>query len=90
MDFREYIDSLISNNAYKEAFVELSGKISSSEPEAWMLIARGKINWRNGNVRAAMNDYYAADQIEPDGIARQLIENAQEIMQFRCTDLLNP
>ena len=43
MNFREHIDTLISNNADKEAFVELTDKILSSKPEAWMLIARGKI-----------------------------------------------
>ena len=50
MNFREHIDTLISNNADKEAFVELTDKILSSKPEAWMLIARGKIYWRQGKV----------------------------------------
>ena len=63
MNFREHIDTLISNNADKEAFVELTDKILSSKPEAWMLIARGKIYWRQGKVSDAMNDYYAANEL---------------------------
>ncbi len=90
MNFREHIDTLIFNNADKEAFVELTDKILSSKPEAWMLIARGKIYWWQGKVSDAMNDYYAANELEPDGIAKQLIENANDIMKFRCTDLINP
>lgn len=90
MDFRQHILSLINNNAFDEAFVELSDELSANGPVAWMLIERGKISWRRGHVRSAMNDYYAADQLEPDGDAARLIETSQAIMQFRCTDLLNP
>lgn len=91
MDFRENIMSLINNNECDRAFVELDKKImSETEPEAWMLIERGKLSWRRGDLRSAMNDYYAADRIEPGGSAAVLIENAQAIMRFRCTDLLNP
>ncbi len=91
MEFREYIRSLINNNECDRAFVELDRKILSGDgTQAWMLIERGKLNWRRGEVRAAMNDYYAADRLEPDSTAAVLIENARAIMQFRCTDLLNP
>ena len=91
MEFRDYILSLINNNENDRAFVELDKKIgSTAEPEAWMLIERGKLSWSRGDVRSAMNDYYAADRLEPDSGAAVLIENAQAIMRFRCTDLLNP
>lgn len=89
MDFRRHIQSLIENRDYDRAYNELSEEISVG-PAAWMLTERGKISWRRGNVRAAMNDYHAADRLEPDGDAARLLENAQAIMQFRCTDLLNP
>lgn len=90
MNFRQHIKSLIESRDYDKAYVELCGEISGGAPEAWMYTERGKISWKRGDVRAAMNDYYAADRMEPDGDAARLIENAQEIMQFRCTDLLNP
>ncbi|MCM1021409.1 MAG: hypothetical protein NC343_04095 [Muribaculum sp.] len=90
MEFRKYIQSLINNNDCDSAIVELTDKIDSTDAEAWMLVLRGKLYWRRGKVREAMNDYYAADLIEPDGEAACLLENAQAIMQFRCTDLLNP
>lgn len=57
---------------------------------AAMYIARGKAYWNLGNRRLAINDYLAADTLQPDAEAARLLEITGKILDFRNTDLLNP
>ena len=43
-----------------------------------------------GRRREAINDYYKAAELDPDGPARQALEHISGIMQFYNKDLYNP
>ncbi len=51
---------------------------------------RGKIYWRMGLRREAINDYHASVALMPDGPAARALEQANSVMSFFNPDLLNP
>lgn len=51
---------------------------------------RGKIYWRLGRRREAINDYHASVALEPEGPAAKALEQANAVMAFFNPDLLNP
>lgn len=54
------------------------------------LIERGRIYW-SLNMRAdAINDYLAAQRINPEGKATQLLKATFDILNFYHKDLYNP
>ncbi len=84
------IESLIRENKTGEALAALNRLLSEDAHDARALFLRGKIWWRQGQRSAAMNDYAASADIEPDGPAARALEQARDIEAFFNPDLLNP
>lgn len=53
-------------------------------------VARGRLRWKSGDMRGALNDYNAAASLDPDGPGAQLAEHTVEILDFYNHDLYNP
>lgn len=60
-----------------------------SEDEA-ALIERGRLYWALGKRSEAINDYLAAQRINPEGKAKELLKATYEILNFYNKDLFNP
>ena len=84
------IEALIRENKTGEALEALNRSLSEEPRDARALFLRGKIWWRQGLRSAAMNDYAASAEIEPDGPAARALEQARDIEAFFNPDLLNP
>lgn len=84
------INELITQNRIKDAINELTDFIYLHQDcdEAYFL--RGKLFWRLGDKRRAMNDYTYAVQLNPESPATRALENAKDIQSFFNPDLLNP
>lgn len=54
------------------------------------LTARGIKHWSLGDRSAAINDYLAAIRINPQSRAAMALKAANEILDYRNTDLYNP
>lgn len=89
LDFQK-INELISHNRISEA-INLINDTLDSEPQndaAWFW--RGKLHWRMGNRRQAINDYTKAVDINPNSPAQRAIELGQDIDNFFNPDIFNP
>ncbi len=51
---------------------------------------RGKLYWRLGERRKAMNDYARAVEINPQSPAAKALDNANAIQSFFNPDIFNP
>lgn len=54
------------------------------------LIERGRLYWALGKRSEAINDYLAAQRINPEGKAKELLKATYEILNFYNKDLYNP
>ena len=54
------------------------------------LIERGRLFWSLDKRSEAINDYLAAQRINPGGKASQLLKATYEILNFYHKDLYNP
>lgn len=54
------------------------------------LIERGRIYWSLGMRSEAINDYLAAQRINPEGKAKELLKATYDILNFYHKDLYNP
>lgn len=54
------------------------------------LIRRGRIYWGLGLRSEAINDYLAAQRINPNGKGKELLKATYEILNFYNKDLYNP
>ena len=68
----------------------LSGRLSVNAEDEAALIERGRLYWSLGYRREAINDYLAAQKLNPDGKATELIKATYEILNFYNKDLYNP
>ena len=68
----------------------LSELIASDAGDEAALIERGRLYWALGKRSYAINDYLAAQKINPDGAAKQLLKATYEILDFYNKDLYNP
>lgn len=84
------INELISHNREQDAIKLLSGIIEQTPDcdDAWFM--RGKLFWRIGEKRKAMNDYARAVELNADSPAARALENAQDIQAFFNPDIFNP
>lgn len=65
--------------------------IESSPQDITLYLQRGKAYLRENNFGCALNDFSAITRIEPGHVeAGQYITMITEILDYRCTDLLNP
>lgn len=70
--------------AYLNDYLKENGEIE----EAYIL--RGIRYWGMGERALAINDYLSAIRINPESRARQALEAANEILDYRNKDLYNP
>ncbi len=68
----------------------LSERIGANASDEKALIERGRLYWTLGKRSEAINDYLAAQKINPDGDAKQLLKATYEILDFYNKDLFNP
>lgn len=69
----------------------LTAALSQNPDDAQLHIERGKCYFRRNEWGAAINDFRRAEQLAPENReARQYIDMAEEILQFRYKDVYNP
>lgn len=69
---------------------ELSERLSANAEDEETLIERGRLHWSLGHRSEAINDYLAAQRINPEGKAKELLKATYEILNFYHKDLYNP
>lgn len=68
----------------------LNKRIEENPSDENAFIERGRIHWALGNRSNAVNDYLAAQRINPQGRAAQLLKATYDILDFYNKDLYNP
>lgn len=71
-------------------FIELSKRLSANPNDEATLIERGRLHWSLGHRSEAINDYLAAQKLNPEGKAKELLKATYEILNFYHKDLYNP
>lgn len=84
------IRSLINANRLDEALAEADSAVERDPADAGALFIRGRIYWKKGLRREAVNDYTAAAAIDPDGPAAIALAQVREINDFFNPDIFNP
>lgn len=90
MELSDKIRSLIEKNDLKDAIAELNQIISEDAGNSDAYFERGKLYWRLGLRREAINDYNRASAIDSSSPAAEALKQAMEIMSFYNRDLYNP
>lgn len=73
-----------------EAIEILNVHIEAHPDDEVALTMRGIKYWGAGKRALAINDYLAAIRINPESNAREALKAANEILDYRNTDLYNP
>lgn len=69
----------------------LTAAIEQGAADAEMFVERGKCYFRRNDWGSAINDFKKAEELAPGKTdAKQFIEMAQEILEFRYKDIYNP
>lgn len=84
------INVLIEGNRLMEAVDSLNRHIAQNAEDDEAYFLRGRVYWRMGDRRKAINDYAKAVEINPDSRAARAIENARDVMDFFNPDIFNP
>lgn len=73
-----------------EAIARISEYLESHPKDTDALTLRGMKNFGAGNRAAAINDYLAALEIDPNCKAKLALQSANEILDYYNKDLYNP
>ncbi len=73
-----------------EAIEVLSRYIATHPEDDEALTLRGMKYWGAGKRSQSLNDYLAAIKINPESRAKQALQAATEILDYRNKDLYNP
>ena len=74
-----------------QQLVELNLKIEQQPNCIELLFERGKLHQRLGNFGAAMNDFIAIQELDPQNKqAQEYLDFLNEILNFRNLDMYNP
>lgn len=84
------INELIAENRLPEAVEALNCYIALNPEDDEACFLRGRVYWRMGDRRKAINDYAKAVEINPGSGAARAIENARDVMDFFNPDIFNP
>lgn len=90
MDINGKDPHIINNNSVEKAIVELTVSIESNAANWETVMERGKLYWKIGRIKCALQDFILADKLHPDSTPAELLRHSLEILKFRNTDLLNP
>lgn len=86
----EIRDMLKSGCQPVDAINELN-KLISEEPENEdAILERGMLHWGAGSRALAINDFHSALALNPESLARQALQNANDILDYYNKDLYNP
>ncbi len=85
-DIRKRVELLPAD----EAISILSGYISQNPRDTDALTLRGMKYFGAGKRAAAINDYLAALEIDPECKAKLALQSANEILDYYNKDLYNP
>ncbi|MDD4636276.1 MAG: hypothetical protein PHI48_00315 [Bacteroidales bacterium] len=83
------IRALIQMNKLEEAEKELK-LLSQNEPSEAVFLLSGYLCRKRGDWQHALNNYYEALELNPEGEAKMAIEHIQNILDFSNKDLINP
>ncbi|MDD2525378.1 MAG: tetratricopeptide repeat protein [Bacteroidales bacterium] len=83
------IRGLIQMNKLEEAEIELK-LLSQNEPSEAVFLLLGNLCRKRGDWQHALNYYYEALELNPEGEAKMSIEHIQNILEFSNKDLINP
>ena len=86
----EELKEKIKGMDYDKAVTELDAYIAAHPDEEEAYTLRGMRHWGAGKRSLAINDYLAAIRINPASRAREALNAANEILDYRNTDLYNP
>lgn len=73
-----------------EAIVKLTEYLTAHPDDDEALTLRGIKYWSAGKRSLAINDYLAAIRINPESRAKEALNAANEILDYRNKDLYNP
>lgn len=90
MTVEEIKEKLRHGMTSEEAIAELDKMIVADPRNEEALIERGMLHWGCGHRAQAMNDYYAAIEINPESRARQALQSVMSILDYYNKDLYNP
>lgn len=76
--------------SYDEAIKTLTQYIDSNPGDDEALTLRGMKYWGASKRSLAIKDYLAAISINPQSKAKEALKAANEILDYRNTDLINP
>ncbi len=68
----------------------LSDRLAADGHDEAALLERGRLYWALGKRSEAINDYLAAQRINPEGNAKELLRATYEILNYYNKDLYNP
>lgn len=69
---------------------ELDRRLAENPADEDALIERGRLYWALNRRSDAINDYLAAQRLNPEGRATQLLKATYDILDFYNKDLYNP
>lgn len=74
----------------KEQLKVLARHLSAHPDDEDALIERGRLYWKLNMRSEAINDYLAAQRLNPEGKATQLLKATYDILNYYNKDLYNP
>ncbi len=86
----EEIKAIIKTVDFPESVEILTEYLTAHPEDDEALMVRGMKYWGAGKRSLAINDYLAAIAINPESRARQALDAANSILDYRNTDLYNP
>lgn len=86
----EELKESIKNLDYADAVKALDTYIAAHPEDEEALTLRGMRHWGANRRSLAINDYLAAIRINPESRAKEALKVANEILDYRNTDLYNP
>ncbi|MBO5747670.1 MAG: hypothetical protein II308_09515 [Muribaculaceae bacterium] len=73
-----------------DAIAELDLLVAAEPDNEPAILERGMLHWGCGNRALAINDFHAAIALNPESLARQALQNANDILDYYNKDLYNP
>ncbi|MBQ9077868.1 MAG: tetratricopeptide repeat protein [Muribaculaceae bacterium] len=80
----------MGENRLDEALSRLNEYIAGEPESDEAYFMRGKVYWRIGDKRQALNDYSRAVGLNPESPAARALENARDVYDFFNPDIFNP
>lgn len=74
----------------EETIAQMTARIAGNPGDEEAYILRGRAYWSLSRRSDAINDYLAAQRLNPEGKATQLLKATYEILDYYNKDLYNP